>query len=190
MYIAMPEGGTRHPLAIRLIDDPVLRALVRAARPALNHVPAINHVHILERGDLDPVLMALVPDLQAVFAWLLEQDGDAAKVGMGPDPELACADLTMRRVADHLHWHDWPLGELIHQRWWSAQTLQQDRPQRSPQLAGFLVIPPDRAAEIIVGEVRPHVRTIDARELHNGILPTHEEALAKISECTAAKYAG
>ena len=177
MYITVPEGSTRHSLAVRLVDDPVSRAPVRAAGPPLNHVAAVDDVQIFQGRDLDPFLLALMPHLQAVFTGLLEQDGDAAKVCMGPDAELTLADLAVRWVADHLHRDDGPLGELIHQGWRLAETLEQNGPKCLSQLASLLIIPPDWSAEVLFREVGPNIGTVDARELHDWILPAHEEAL-------------
>ena len=61
--IAMPERGARKPLAVALVDDPVLGALVSPSRPRLDHIPAVNNVDILESGDSEPVLRLLVPYL-------------------------------------------------------------------------------------------------------------------------------
>ena len=149
MYITMPECSTRQPLAVRFIDDPVPRTFIRAPRPPLNHVPAVNDVYVFQRGDVNPLLPTLMPHLQAVLARLLEQDCDAAEVGMGPDADLTRKTGALWGIADHLHGDDRPLGKFLHQGWRLAEALEQDHPDGNAELAGLFVVRPDWTAEVV-----------------------------------------
>jgi hypothetical protein len=84
----MPEFGTRKPLRITLIDNPVLRALILTSRPVLNHVSAIDYVYIFNSRNRQPCLNPLLPHLETFLARLLKQDCDAAKIVVRPDAKL------------------------------------------------------------------------------------------------------
>ena len=177
MYIPMPKRSTRQPLALRFINDPVPRTLIRALGPPLNHVPAVDDVHIFQRWNMNPLLPILVPHFQTMLARLLEQDCDATEVGMGPDAELTREVGVLRRVTDHLHGNDRSLGEVVHQGWRLTETLEQDRPDTLAELAGLLIIRPDWTPEVVFWEVGPDIGTVETGELYDWILPGHIEAL-------------
>lgn len=65
-----------------------------------------------------------MPDLETVLAGLLEQDGDAAKVGVSSDAKLPGKSRRLWRVADHLHHDHGFLGEGSHQGRRVAEALE------------------------------------------------------------------
>lgn len=114
--IAMEKSGTRKPaLVVGLVDNPVLGAFVCASRPLHDHVSAVYHVNIFSSLNGQPCLLPLMPDFETVLARLLEQDGDAAKVGVSSDAKLPGKSRRLWRVADHLHHHHGFFGEDFHQ---------------------------------------------------------------------------
>ena len=118
-----------------------------------------------------------MPDLQTFFAGLLEQDGDAAEVGMGSDAELTRENGALSGVADHLHGDNRPFGKVFYQGWRLAETFEQDRPDGLAELAGLFIVRPDWVAEVGFSEVGPDIRSVEAGEFYNWILPGHIEAL-------------
>jgi hypothetical protein len=78
----------------------------------LNHIPAIYDIDVFQRGYIDPFLTTVVPDFETVLAWLLEQNGHAAEIGVSANAELTFGDVAAWRVSDHFHGYDWPLREL------------------------------------------------------------------------------
>ena len=86
--VSMEESGTGETvLAVGLIDDPVFGALILTAGPPHKHVTTVDHVNIFEGLDRNPFVVMV--NLQSVLAWLLEQDGNAAKIVMGANPKLS-----------------------------------------------------------------------------------------------------
>ena len=113
--VAMEESGTRKPaLVVSLVDNPVLGALVFASRPPHDHISAVDHVDVFSSLDGQPCLLPLIPNLEPVPARLLEQDGDAAKVGVSSDAKLPGKSRGQWRVADHLHHDHGFFGEGLH----------------------------------------------------------------------------
>lgn len=64
-------------------------ALVLAVRPASNHVSAVDDIGVLYGWHGEPFFLSVVPDFQAVRSGLLKQYGDATKVGVRSDADLA-----------------------------------------------------------------------------------------------------
>lgn len=177
----MPERGARKPLAIALVDDPVLRALIPPPRPRLDHIPAINNIHVLESGHSEPVLLPLIPDLQAFLAGLLQQDGDAAEVGVRPDAELARFGCVARWVADHLHGHHGFLGECFQYGGGVAEAFEEDLPDRGAEAFGLFVVGPDWGSEVGFWEIGPYVWAVEAGRLQDWILVPDEVGLCSIA---------
>jgi hypothetical protein len=75
------ERYTIHTLLTH-IHNPTQRTPVLAFRPLLKQIPNIHDQNIFFRGNWDPGVGAWVEDLKAVVIGLLEQDGDAAEVGV------------------------------------------------------------------------------------------------------------
>ena len=159
----MEESGTRKPaLVVSLVDDSVLGAFVCASRPPHDHVSAIYHVNIFSSFDGEPCLLPFMPDLETVLAGLLEQDGDAAKVGMSSDAKLPGKSRRLWRIADHLHHDHRFLSEGLHQGCRMAEALEKDLPDGLAEPIRRLVVLPHGIAKLLFWEMRPNIGAVEA----------------------------
>lgn len=175
----MPERRRRQTLLVRLVDHPMLGALVHAPGPLLDHVPAIDDHDVLDRRHRRPCLLALVPHLEPLLVRLLQQDGDAPEIGVGAHPELAGQSRAGGRVADHFHLDDGPLGEALEEGGRVPEALEEDLPDQPPELVGAFVVLGHGVAELGPGEVRPVVGAVEAGGLDDGVFAPDVEGLLR-----------
>ena len=175
--IAVPECRARHSLTLGFVDDPMPCALIDTAGPSLDHIATIDDIEVLQGRYTNPLLAALVPNFEAVLSRLLEQNGDTTKIGVSADTELTLASLTMWWISDHLHGHNGPFRKFLNRGSWLPKPFKEDGPYILAQLASLLVVLPDRTAKVSLGEIGPHIRPIETRELNDRVLATNKEAL-------------
>lgn len=179
--VTMPKRGTREPLRIGLVDDPVLRTLVCTPGPLLDHVSAVDDQDVFDGWHWQPLLRLRILHLKTCFGRLLKQDRHPAEVGVGPHPELAGFGQAGRWVADHFHLHNGTLGKVVEKIRRVAETLQQDGPDDSAKNRSPLVVFPDEAAAFFFRKVRPDIGAVKPWWLQDWILPPNVEGLGKVS---------
>ena len=125
----MPKRSAGDPFPVALVDDPMLRALIPASGPLLDHVPQVDNIHIFNGLHRDPFLLPRMPHFEAIFPRLLEQARNATEVGVGPGSELTGIIGVVRRVPYQFHEDARVSGETVQNGRWMAQALDQNLPE-------------------------------------------------------------
>lgn len=83
LQVAVVEEGNAVPVVTSDIQHTVHGAAVDSVGPAMQQIADVDNIAVLNRGDGDPGSGFGVEDLKAGSMGLLEEEGYAAKVGMG-----------------------------------------------------------------------------------------------------------
>lgn len=108
-----------------------------------------------------------------MLAGLLEQDSDAAKVGVRSNAKLPRESRGQWRVAYHLHHDHGFLREGFHQGRRVTEPLEQDLPNGLAEPMRRLIVLPDGTAKLLLWKRRPNIGAVEARMLYYRVLSTY-----------------